>query len=133
MPTRGGGPPVKKPIPHVKRVIAVASGEGGVGKSTVAGMNEMLHCSLPILKLLYSKSRYIIGFEQVWPQTITCWPSGPRHFWSLDTEAMGLENVGEPALTKGEHALLIGALLYFVLTRSPVTAPRCSWGTGASG
>jgi ATP-binding protein involved in chromosome partitioning len=31
-----GGPIVKKPIPGVKRTIAVASGKGGVGKSTVA-------------------------------------------------------------------------------------------------
>ncbi|KAF9244273.1 P-loop containing nucleoside triphosphate hydrolase protein [Melanogaster broomeanus] len=35
MPRRGG-PIQKKPIPHVKKVIAVASGKGGVGKSTVA-------------------------------------------------------------------------------------------------
>ncbi|KAJ7621211.1 P-loop containing nucleoside triphosphate hydrolase protein [Roridomyces roridus] len=34
MPRRGGIQ--KRPIPHVKRVIAVASGKGGVGKSTVA-------------------------------------------------------------------------------------------------
>ena len=31
-----GGPFVKKPIPGVKHVIAVASGKGGVGKSTVS-------------------------------------------------------------------------------------------------
>lgn len=31
------GLPVKKPISGVKHVILVASGKGGVGKSTVAG------------------------------------------------------------------------------------------------
>lgn len=31
-----GGPISKKPIPGVKRIIAVASGKGGVGKSTVS-------------------------------------------------------------------------------------------------
>jgi ATP-binding protein involved in chromosome partitioning len=31
-----GGPFVKKPIPGVKHVIAVASGKGGVGKSTIS-------------------------------------------------------------------------------------------------
>ncbi|KAG9019503.1 hypothetical protein FRB90_001164 [Tulasnella sp. 427] len=33
---RKGGAISKRPIPHVKHVIAVASGKGGVGKSTVA-------------------------------------------------------------------------------------------------
>lgn len=36
MPRRGGIPP-KRSIPNVKKVILVASGKGGVGKSTVAG------------------------------------------------------------------------------------------------
>ncbi|KAG8986339.1 hypothetical protein FRB95_005354 [Tulasnella sp. JGI-2019a] len=35
MPRRGGLPS-KRPIPNVKRVVAVASGKGGVGKSTIA-------------------------------------------------------------------------------------------------
>lgn len=34
---RRGGLPSKRGIPHVKRVVLVASGKGGVGKSTVAG------------------------------------------------------------------------------------------------
>lgn len=33
------GLPVKKPIEGVKNVILVASGKGGVGKSTVAGQS----------------------------------------------------------------------------------------------
>src|SRR5579871_942119 len=36
MPPRPGGPPQTAPIPGVKRLIAVASGKGGVGKTTVA-------------------------------------------------------------------------------------------------
>lgn len=36
MPSKGGLPE-KRSIPNVKRVVAVASGKGGVGKSTVAG------------------------------------------------------------------------------------------------
>ena len=34
------GLPVKKPIEGVKNVILVASGKGGVGKSTVAGSSR---------------------------------------------------------------------------------------------
>ena len=34
--------PAKRGIPHVKKVIAVASGKGGVGKSTVAGLSYLL-------------------------------------------------------------------------------------------
>ena len=34
---RRGGPVPKRPIPNVTKVVAVASGKGGVGKSTVAG------------------------------------------------------------------------------------------------
>ena len=37
MPRRGLPP--KRGIPNVKKVIAVASGKGGVGKSTVAGLS----------------------------------------------------------------------------------------------
>ena len=32
----GGGPQRSNPLPHVRNIIAVASGKGGVGKSTVA-------------------------------------------------------------------------------------------------
>ena len=33
---KGGGPQKDNPLPHVRNIIAVASGKGGVGKSTVA-------------------------------------------------------------------------------------------------
>ena len=36
---RKAGPIVKRPIPNVKNVLAVASGKGGVGKSTMACMS----------------------------------------------------------------------------------------------
>lgn len=39
MPRRGLPP--KRGIPNVKKVIAVASGKGGVGKSTVAGLSSI--------------------------------------------------------------------------------------------
>ncbi|KAF8312861.1 P-loop containing nucleoside triphosphate hydrolase protein [Clavulina sp. PMI_390] len=82
IPTRGG-PPEKRPIPHVKRVIAVASGKGGVGKSMVAANLAMSlalnsHGSRPLKVGLLDLD--IFG------------PSIPK--------LMGLERVGEPELSK---------------------------------
>ena len=37
---RRGGPIERRPIANVKKVVAVASGKGGVGKSTIAGMQS---------------------------------------------------------------------------------------------
>lgn len=37
MPRMQRGLPTKRKIPNVKKTILVASGKGGVGKSTVAG------------------------------------------------------------------------------------------------
>ena len=39
MPRRKGPIP-KRPIPNVNKVIVVASGKGGVGKSTIAGIGH---------------------------------------------------------------------------------------------
>ena len=38
IPRAQRGLPKKMPIPNVKNVVAVASGKGGVGKSTTAGI-----------------------------------------------------------------------------------------------
>lgn len=76
MPRRGG-PIAKRPIPNARHVVAVASGKGGVGKSTVS-VNLALalakHGRVGLLDL------DIFG------------PSLPK--------LMGLENLGEPELTK---------------------------------
>ena len=47
---RKAGPIVKRPVPNVKKVLAVASGKGGVGKSTIARM-----CFLPPFFLFESR------------------------------------------------------------------------------
>lgn len=43
MPRMQRGLPQKRKIPNVKQVLIVASGKGGVGKSTVSGTNRFAH------------------------------------------------------------------------------------------
>jgi len=98
---------VKRSIPHVKKVIVVASGKGGVGKSTVA-VNLALSLALNA-------------------------PSGTARVGILDLDIfgpsipklMGLENIEEPELT--ENGSLIPLVNHglqcmsmgFLLPRSP--------------
>lgn len=45
-----GRPVTKIPIPGVDHIIAVASGKGGVGKSTTAGACSSLMCALKLMR-----------------------------------------------------------------------------------
>ncbi|KAJ7743840.1 P-loop containing nucleoside triphosphate hydrolase protein [Mycena metata] len=85
MPRRTG-PIQKKPIPNVKRVVAVASGKGGVGKSTVA---VNLAFALSTLRPPGSTARLRVG-------VLDLDIFGP----SIPT-LMGLQNAEEPLLTSG--------------------------------
>lgn len=76
---RKTGPIPKRPIPNVKKVVAVASGKGGVGKSTVA-LNLAFALAL-------QKKRLKVGILDL----DIFGPSVPT--------LMGLQNVGEPELT----------------------------------
>lgn len=84
MPRRGT--PTKRPIPNVKRVVAVASGKGGVGKSTVAANLALA---------LGATSRDAIGRgARIGLLDLDVYgPSVPK--------LMGLEDMGEPDLTPG--------------------------------
>ncbi|GJJ11371.1 hypothetical protein Clacol_005603 [Clathrus columnatus] len=77
---RRNTPITKKAIPHVKHVIAVASGKGGVGKSTVS-----VNLALALSSI---KPRLKIGLLDL----DVFGPSIPK--------LMGLEHIGEPDLTK---------------------------------
>ncbi|KAG5649412.1 hypothetical protein H0H81_004026 [Sphagnurus paluster] len=109
MPRRGG-PMVKRGIPNVRKVIAVASGKGGVGKSTVA---VNLAFALASLRDPITAARLRVGILDL----DIFGPSVPT--------LMGLENSGEPELTEGgaltpltNHGLPTMSMGY-LLPRSP--------------
>ena len=95
MPRRGLPP--KRGIPHVKKVVAVASGKGGVGKSTIAGMfppTSLLSCVAKPTPLevnlafsIASRKRARVGVLDL----DIFGPSVPK--------LLGLETAGEPHLT----------------------------------
>lgn len=84
MPRRGGVQG-KRPIPHVKKIIAVSSGKGGVGKSTVSA-NLALGLAATSSEVLGRRARVGILDLDIFG------PSIPK--------LMHLEDMGEPELTK---------------------------------
>ncbi|TEB27928.1 P-loop containing nucleoside triphosphate hydrolase protein [Coprinellus micaceus] len=83
---RKGGPPARRPIANVKKVVAVASGKGGVGKSTVA---VNLAFALALQKNPHTNARLRVGILDL----DIFGPSIPT--------LMGLTRMGEPDLTPG--------------------------------
>lgn len=84
MPRRGGTQP-RRPIPHVQQIIAVSSGKGGVGKSTVA-VNLALGLAATSRDVLGRRARVGLLDLDVFG------PSIPK--------LMQLEDLGEPELTQ---------------------------------
>ncbi|KAJ7151712.1 P-loop containing nucleoside triphosphate hydrolase protein [Mycena filopes] len=126
MPRRTG-PAQKKPIPNVKRVVAVASGKGGVGKSTVAvnlafalstlrppDSTARLRVGVLDLDIFGPSIPTLMGLAKCRGTTADCW-YGPLSFGrgrDLNVDAGGalipLMNHGIPTMSMG-----------FLLPRSP--------------
>ncbi|KAG9047642.1 hypothetical protein FS837_001835 [Tulasnella sp. UAMH 9824] len=83
---RKSGPITKRPIPHVKHVVAVASGKGGVGKSTVAA-----NLAVALARQSFEGRNPRVGLLDL----DIFGPSVPK--------LMGLEGLPPPELTKGLH------------------------------
>ncbi|TKY88994.1 hypothetical protein EX895_002235 [Sporisorium graminicola] len=92
MPRRGtGGPPQPRRIPHVKHVVCVSSGKGGVGKSTISA-NLAVALSLTHPSSMSSTSEQVNMKPRVGLLDLDIFgPSVPK--------LMGLEGMGEPDLT----------------------------------
>lgn len=84
MPRRGGPQPRRR-IPHVKQIVAVASGKGGVGKSTIAA-NLALGMAATSKDAIGRRARVGLLDLDIFG------PSVPK--------LMRLEDAGEPALTQ---------------------------------
>lgn len=100
MPRRGSGPQPKRSIPNVKRVIAVASGKGGVGKSTMS-VNLALGLAATSNEVLGRRARIGILDLDLYG------PSVPK--------LMHLEDLGEPELTQRKWNQLTRKKMRFCL------------------
>lgn len=105
MPRRGG-PIQKRSLPHVTKVLAVASGKGGVGKSTVAGQSELL---IPSWTESKNPIWYTVNLAFSLAMHAEHAPRQRPRVGILDLDIFGpsipklmaLENVEEPQLTDG--------------------------------
>ena len=109
---RRGTPLTKRPIPNVKKVLAVASGKGGVGKSTIAGA-LLLHLHLFFPMTIFAWITVNLAFSLSHLQNPST--SGRLRVGILDLDIfgpsvptlMGLQDCSEPELTSSAHIFSI--------------------------
>jgi ATP-binding protein involved in chromosome partitioning len=107
MPPRAGVPPEKTPIPGVKNLVAVASGKGGVGKTTVAVNLAIALSRMGAAVGLLDADVYgpnvplMLGTEEQ-PQAISEKQILPVGAYGLKLISMGLLNPGDkPMIWRG--------------------------------
>jgi ATP-binding protein involved in chromosome partitioning len=107
MPPRPGAQPEKTPIPGVKHLVAVASGKGGVGKTTVA-VNlaialERMGASVGLLDAdVYGPNVPLMLGTEEQPQAISERQILPVGAYGLKIISMGLLNPGDkPMIWRG--------------------------------
>jgi ATP-binding protein involved in chromosome partitioning len=136
MPRRGLPP--KRGIPHVKKVVAVASGKGGVGKSTVAG--HVLPPSLFSCVAIRHPLKVNLAFSIASRKRARVGVLDLDIFGPSVPKLLGLETAGEPRLTPSSSltpSLLLACVTLAFARRqlvrsspSPITASlQCLWGS----
>lgn len=85
IPRAQRGLPKKVPITGVKKVVAVASGKGGVGKSTTAGkvkvpLQPRVYTTMHIKPTVHSQRRLGCSWSQK-----ACWYPWRWYLWSFHT------------------------------------------------
>src|SRR2546425_10929362 len=103
-PARPMGQPEKMPIPGVKTLIAVASGKGGVGKTTVAVNLAIALARTGAAVGLMDADVYgpnvplMLGTDEQ--------PRAPRERPSLPVEAYGLKRISMGLLSPADKAVM---------------------------
>lgn len=108
IPRRSREPIQKRPIPNVRTVIAVASGKGGVGKSTVAGT----HCAY----VSASRQLTVPAVNLAISLALRRQDERPLQVGILDLDIfgpsvpglMGLDRADEPLITECQYLVLMG-------------------------
>src|SRR3979490_304967 len=116
--------PERQPIPGVKNLVAVASGKGGVGKTTVA-----VNLALALSKLAHKvglRDADVYGPNVPIMLGATQQPEAPADKHIIPVESQGLKMISMGLLNPGDKPMIWrGPMLHSVITQFP---RRVEWG-----